>query len=107
MPVAKVTGKAEPPSGLTISKEYPEIYKALYAAESNEWISIEITHTKETRLKEINNIRRACQRFFAQKSNSEKYHMVSAVSEGTPGLSSIMYVQKAVRPPYDAKEDDS
>ena len=97
MPVSKVTPQVTPPDDLTISREYPEIYKALYAAKPGEWISIEITHTAATRIKEINNVRRACQRFFAQKENSTKYHMVSMVKEGTPGLSSVMYVQKAVR----------
>ncbi len=107
MPVSKVTPQVTPPDDLTVSREYPEIYKALYAAKPGEWISIEITHTAATRIKEINNVRRACQRFFAQKDNYEKYRMVSMVKEGTQGLSSVMYVQKAVRPPYDAKEDDS
>lgn len=93
MPVAKISLDAIPPERTVASGQYGEIYKNLYALDDGKWLSIAITHTAETRLREIANVRRACQRFFAQKEVAAKYGMVTQV-EPKDEFNSVMYVKK-------------
>lgn len=93
MPVAKVENNATPPERAVSSGMYGDIYEALYKAEPNTWIAISITHTAESRIREIANSRRACQRFFAQVDIAGKYRMESRV-DPIDEFNSIMYVLK-------------
>jgi hypothetical protein len=89
-----------------MSREYDAVYSMLEQSAPGAWISIPITYDPARREQDIANVRRACQRWFAQKQNKNNYHMVSQVTQGE-GDTCTMYVQKAggVTPVADPLKD--
>lgn len=95
MPFGAIILNVEPPTKNAESVTYGPIYEALSNLEPGKWMAIPIEHTKETRIKEIANVRRAIQRYFELEEIKTAFGYRSRVTSNGED-ESIMYVQKLV-----------
>lgn len=98
MPLGKTVANSAPPKEETKSGSYGPLYQALYDTQPDQWCAIDIEHPadQEGKTREIANVRRAAQRWFALGENVNTFHMVSLVTEQSETLST-MFIKKEAR----------
>lgn len=94
MPVGLIKIDVEAPSNRVGSDKYGAIYAALYQVPEDKWIAIPITHTKDTRLREIANVRRSVQRWFGLKAHLEAGLKMESRVVSVDEFNSVMYILK-------------